>query len=148
MVNPHSEPRMRQCTECGQAWLAGEPAADRVPRTCLNDCNAAVLDRSVYLTQNQPKESSMDMLALDVPIQEMSDVLNDLDHSCGALRRLRDTLTDEEGWDHSRDRVIKRVIDQGLLLAAVIRHMEQLIAQGHQYEFARRRAEPSEVTAA
>lgn len=90
----------------------------------------------------------MEMLALDVPIQELSDVLNDLDHSCGALRRVRDTLTDEEGWDHNRDRVIKRVIDEGLLLAAVIRHMEQLIAQGHQYEFARRRAEPSEITAA
>ena len=90
----------------------------------------------------------MDMLALDVPIQDMRDVLNDLDHSCGALRRLRDTLTDEEGWDHNRDRVIKRVVDQGLLLAAVIRHMEQLIAQGHQYEFARCRPEPSEITAA
>lgn len=80
----------------------------------------------------------MEMLAIDVPIRGLSDVLNDLDLSCGALRRVRDTLTDEEEWSDNQDRALKRVSDQGLLLAAVIRHMEQLIAQGHQYELARR----------
>ena len=64
----------------------------------------------------------MNMLAIDVPIENLSDVLEDLDHSCGALRRVRDTLTNEEGWDHDRRRMIKAVIDQGLLLASVIRH--------------------------
>lgn len=34
---------LRQCTECGQVFLAGSPAADRIPRTCPNGCGAAVL---------------------------------------------------------------------------------------------------------
>lgn len=34
---------LRQCGECGLVYLAGEPAAGRIPRTCPNECNAAVL---------------------------------------------------------------------------------------------------------
>lgn len=148
MVNPNAEPRVRRCTECGHVWLAGDPSAGRQPMTCPNDCNAAVLEQVPSTLHNEPKESSMNMLAIDVPIENLSDVLEDLDHSCGALRRVRDTLTNEEGWDHDRHRMIKAVIDQGLLLASVIRHMEHLIVQGHRYEFAQRGVVPSEITAA
>lgn len=43
MVNLNSENLVRQCQECGLVYLADSPAADRIPRTCPNDCGAAVL---------------------------------------------------------------------------------------------------------
>lgn len=50
MVKLNSESLLRQCQECGQVYLAGEPAADRIPRTCPNECGAAVLDASSLLS--------------------------------------------------------------------------------------------------
>jgi hypothetical protein len=38
----NSKTQLRQCTECWQVWLAADPAAGRLPRTCPNDCQAAV----------------------------------------------------------------------------------------------------------
>jgi len=43
-INPTADKSLRQWTECWQVWLASAPSAGRVPRTCPNDCNAAVLD--------------------------------------------------------------------------------------------------------
>ena len=42
-MNPTADKSLRQCAECGQVWLAGEPAAGRIPRTCPNECQAMVL---------------------------------------------------------------------------------------------------------
>lgn len=50
MVNHNFESPLRQCQECGQVYLAGDPAADRIPRTCPNECGAAVLDASSILS--------------------------------------------------------------------------------------------------
>jgi hypothetical protein len=46
----NSESLLRQCQECGQVYLAGEPVADRIPRTCPNECGVAVLDVSSIFT--------------------------------------------------------------------------------------------------
>lgn len=133
----------RQCTECGQVWLTGEPAADRIPRTCPNDCNAAVLDRSPSTQHDKPKEASMQLLAVDAEVKDNEDVLNDLNQSCEALRLVRDDLTSDESWRArgASEHATKMIVNQGFCLAALIRHMEQLIAHGFEYEFARRRAQ-------
>ncbi len=89
----------------------------------------------------------MQLLNIDGEIENMGNVLNNLDMSCSAIRRVRDTLTNEEAWNSDSPHLINEIIDQGLLLAAVIRHMEQLIDQGHKYEFARRRAKLAEGAA-
>ena len=43
-MTPTAVQPLRQCCECLMVWLAGEPSAGRLPRTCPHDCNAAVLD--------------------------------------------------------------------------------------------------------
>jgi len=46
MINLNAESLLRQCQECGQVYLTGAPAADRIPRTCPHECGAAVVDAS------------------------------------------------------------------------------------------------------
>lgn len=48
-MDPTVQP-LRQCVECGQVFLVGEPAADRIPRTCPNGCEAMVIGVSPALT--------------------------------------------------------------------------------------------------
>ena len=129
---------IRQCAECGQVWLAGDPGAGRLPQTCPNDCNATVLE--VYQTTNR-KEPSMELLGVDADVQTIADVLNDLDISCTALRAVREFLTNEDQWPDDGKHFRDAVYAQGLLLSGMIRHIEQLVNAGHQFEFARRRQE-------
>jgi hypothetical protein len=46
-----SAPPLRQCTECGQVFLAGAPAGSRLPRTCPLECQAAVRDVTPLLAK-------------------------------------------------------------------------------------------------
>ena len=80
----------------------------------------------------------MRLLAIDQDVESMDDVLNELDHIGDPLRRLRDILTSEEEWQDHREKLSRKACDLGLMLAAVIRHLEQLTEQGHQCEIARR----------
>ena len=80
----------------------------------------------------------MQLLGVDAEVQNLDDVLNNLDITCDALKAIRDFMTDEEQWPDGKN-LTTALYRQGLLLSAVVRHMEQLINRGHQYHFAQRR---------
>lgn len=80
----------------------------------------------------------MNSLLFDREVPDVEEVLNDLNRSFDGLRGLRDKLTSEDSWSVDYDEAVMEVYKHGVLLAAMIRHMEQLVHLGLQYEFARR----------